>query len=335
MNRSIEASKNAPIDVKQGKSKPEKQLVSSRMHERALLSAVMQESEYSDPDIEEDEDEEPGMLDLDIKNLNDPFKVSAIADTIFINDQQDNTLDAVTPQSIFSHHSSSIDDIRKNVITWIIYISHDYSMGSNTWYQAIEYFDFLLAVKKVPRKEMHVAGITCLWMSAKFVERSVPKLKDLASYFNGNISIDGFLKYEKIILQAIDYQLSVPTPKMFIRRYLDVVAADASVAEAANFFCELTIWEVGFHAYHCDILAIAAVALGSMCIGENFPKERIIEYSHNQDMGAVKQCCELLLNTATQVLADPKNIIYQRYSNDNLVGVIHNLNLSLSLLENL
>ena len=302
------------------------------------LLGTMDDSEYSDPDFEEEEENDEDsdhMFDFDRANINKPWKVAKYADKIFEIDQNDLSLKEVTAEKINSFYTNSIEDIRKNVLTWIIYIAQDYSMLSNTWYQAIEYFDCFLAATKIPRKEMHVAGLTCLWMSAKMEERSIPKLKDIASYIDSSIPTDLFVQYEKKILQAIDFQLSPPTPKLFLRRYLEVISAEENVIKVANFFCELSLWELAFREFHPDILALASVALGKVCCNEYCPIDRLITYSHNRDLETVKEICRQLLIVATEISNNPKNIILQRYFDDTEEGSIKNIDLSLSLVNDL
>ena len=57
MNLAPSASTNAPIDAKQAKTKIEQHFGASIAYDRRIPIVVDQESEYSDPDIEEDEDE--------------------------------------------------------------------------------------------------------------------------------------------------------------------------------------------------------------------------------------------------------------------------------------
>ena len=242
--------------------------------------------EYSDPEIEEEEEESDDdiemMFELDRNNLNKIGRVAKYADKIFQIDQKDSTLDQISADKINSFYTTSIEELRKNVVTWIIYIAQDYSMLSNTWYQAVEYFDTLLSSIKIPRKEMHIAGLTCLWMSAKMEERSIPKLSDLAAYFDASIATENFVNYEKKILEAIDFQLSMPTPKLYLRRYLDVIDAEENVLKVANFFCEISLWELSFHNFHPDILALSSVVLGKLCIGEYCPIDMLLTYSHQR-----------------------------------------------------
>ena len=295
--------------------------------------------EYSDPDIEEEEEESDDdiemMFELDRNNLNKIERVAKYADKIFEIDQNDTTLDHISADKINSFYTTSIEELRKNVVTWIIYIAQDYSMLSNTWYQAVEYFDSLLSSVKIPRKEMHIAGLTCLWMSAKMEERSIPKLSDIAAFFDASMPTECFVNYEKKILQAIDFQLSMPTPKLYLRRYLDVIDAEESVLRVANFFCELSVFELSFHSYHPDILALSSVVLGKICIGEYCPIDRLLTYSHGRPINLVKECCKQLLLVAQGVSENPKNIILQRYFDDTEEGSIKNIDLSLSLVDDI
>lgn len=281
--------------------------------------------EYSDPDIEEeDENDVPysNLFELDRKNINEQTEIAKYADTIFSIARDDDSGNYINSQNVKSHYTKPIDDLRKSVVTWMVYIFQEYRMGSNTLYQAVTYFDALLSVQKIPRKDFHLAGITALWMSAKMEERSVPKLKDLASYFTETISIDCFIEYEKKILMAMDFQLTYPHAKLFLRRYIEVIDAEPAIIEASNFFAELSLWYLEFLDFHPEIIALAAICLGKLTLGEYCPVARLITYSHNQDKKQIRVCAELMIGYCKEILADPKHMLTQRYSFPELVGAI-------------
>ncbi|EAY19862.1 Cyclin, N-terminal domain containing protein [Trichomonas vaginalis G3] len=315
---------NANINQLQKRPQTAEEIFRSRMEQIRKINTTSFD-EYSDPEIEEEDDSDDlyktcliwiSKISTTKQNLqNMQIKFSAL---------QEATIPGnfINSESILSHYTKPIDDLRKSVITWIVYIFQEYRMCSNTLYQAVTYFDALLSVQKVPRKEFHLAGITALWMSSKMEERSVPKLKDLASYFTEGVTVDRFIEYEKKILVALDFQLTYPHTKLFLRRYIDVIDAEQVIIEAANFFAEVSLWYIEFLDFHPEIIALAAICLGKICLGEYCPLARLLSYSHNQDKVQIRNCAERLVKYACLILKDPKHMLTQRYSFPELEGAI-------------
>jgi cyclin B len=101
--------------------------------------------------------------------------------------------------------------------------------------------------------------MTAMLLACKYEEVSVPVVEDLVTvsaraYTNGQV-----LEIEKWILNTLEFNMSVPTPDVFMRRFLKETDYDRKVHLVSFFMLELCLVEYQMLKYHPSLLAAAVV----------------------------------------------------------------------------
>lgn len=293
--------------------------------------------EYSDPETEsyESESYDPldEMLDIDIRNLNDPMRLSKYAEMIFCKARDDFGSIVSSNEVLTSTQNLEAPHWHETCVKWIFKIHREYEMRRDTLFEAVAYLNIVFARRKVEISDLQLLTVTCLWMAAKIEEGVVAKLDEMCEICSDNVTQQDFVRCEREVLMMLGFKLNYPTSIFFLRRLLDAIEANKEIREASKFFCELSLIYIDFLDYQPDVIALAAASLGKVCLGEYCPTRRMCLYGHVEAVDRVKQCCARMLHFAREIVATPGHYLLARYALGKSTGAICRLNLADCLVD--
>ncbi|KAK8889195.1 cell division [Tritrichomonas musculus] len=296
--------------------------------------------EYSDPEFNDnsstsyDSDDDvdfEGMPEVDQRNLNKPEKLAKYAETIFSIAIQDIPTTSASSNDFKNIQTEITPVMHETAVKWIFRIQAQYQMSNDALYEAVAYLNTILSKSPVRKSQLQLITVTCIWMASKIEERSVPKLEDLSTMCSNQYGADDFVKCERKLLRILDFRLSFPTSKFFLRRLLDSIDAEPAIIEVADFFCDLSLMPLEFVDFSPNVIAFAAVCLGKLCLNEFCPTLRLMAYAHMNDLEDVKKCGAGMLQYAPTILNDPKHVLYIRYNGPNTTHSVFEMNLSIDM----
>ena len=71
----------------------------------------------------------------------------------------------------------------------------------------------------IPRQNLQLAGVTSLWIAAKYEEMYSPELADFVYITDNAYKAYELRHMECIMLRALDFRLGGPLPIHFLRRF--------------------------------------------------------------------------------------------------------------------
>lgn len=158
--------------------------------------------------------------------------------------------------------------MRAILIDWLSEVNDKYRLRSETLYLAVNLIDRFLAVVAVDRKKLQLVGVTGLLLAAKYVEIYPPQLEELVRVSGRAYTRDEILSMEHKMLGALGFHLSVPTPYVFLIRFLKAAGADAETAYRARYFLERGTLEYRMLKYIPSVMAASAVYMALRCRGD-------------------------------------------------------------------
>lgn len=244
--------------------------------EHALMqkpAIVVVSDEYSDPsDIEydtlseeeseyydEDEKEQELFVEIDLQHAGKLCEVSRLAGIIFKKAIDEESACAVDKEKILETQKFIKPKHRELVVRWIIQLNYHYKLTSDTLYNAITYLDIFLSKVPIPLEKLQLYAAVCYWISAKIDNRCQPSVSEFSNVSNEKFTVAQFSAAEVQIISALNFVLSYPTSKLFMRRILYLTSNDQLIIEMTNFFTEIALqkWEfVGIPPYTCAISAV-------------------------------------------------------------------------------
>lgn len=135
---------------------------------------------------------------------------------------------------------------------------YKFELMDETLYLTVNLIDRFLAAQPVVRKKLQLVGVTAMLLACKYEEVSVPVVEDFIVisdkaysrkevlemvYKTKSIYLFPFLNniirfriydllvclQEKLMINTLQFNLSIPTPYVFMRRFLKAAQADKKV----------------------------------------------------------------------------------------------------------
>ena len=120
--------------------------------------------------------------------------------------------------------------MRGILVDWLIEVHRKFELVPESLYLTINIVDRFLAVKAVPRRELQLAGISAMLIACKYEEIWAPEVSDFIAISDNAYVREQVLIMEKVILGKLGWYLTVPTPYVFLVRYIKAsVPADKEV----------------------------------------------------------------------------------------------------------
>lgn len=105
-------------------------------------------------------------------------------------------------------------------------------------------------------------------IASKYEEIYAPQVDEFCYITDNTYAREDVLAMERTVLDSLNFELTQPTIKTFLRRCLRAAECDAKVEFLANFLAELALLEYTFLRFSQSTIAAAAVSLALMTLGK-------------------------------------------------------------------
>jgi hypothetical protein len=169
-------------------------------------------------------------------------------------------------------------------------VAAEFRLVSDTLYAAVAYVDRVLSVRRVERPRLQLVGVAATLVAAKYEEIYAPSADEFVYITDGTYTRAEVLAAETDVLAALGFELSAPTAKTFLRRFVKAAAADGGfpradagdastsaspsapaydrrLAPLAAYICELGLLEYAALQWRPSTVAAAAVTVARWALG--------------------------------------------------------------------
>jgi len=133
-------------------------------------------------------------------------------------------LDAILrSSSMLEQHPGLQPRMRAILLDWLIEVCEVYKLHRETFYLAVDYLDrYLHGERQVLKTHLQLIGITCLFVAAKVEEIYPPKIGEFAYVTDGACTERDILNHEKILLQALGWDICPITVIAWLGVYMQL-----------------------------------------------------------------------------------------------------------------
>lgn len=156
--------------------------------------------------------------------------------------------------------------MRSILVDWMIEVSLEYNLSNDTLFLAVSCLDRLLSATTITRHQLQLAGTACLFIAAKYEETTPPSIHSFVDITDSTYTKADLLAMEQLVLQRIDYHLTLPTIKTFLRMLLHKYQADRPVYFLSSYIAELSLLEYKLLDASPSKIAAAAFVWAHMCL---------------------------------------------------------------------
>ena len=142
-----------------------------------------------------------------------------------------------------TQHQTIKANMRAVLLDWLADVCETFRLQRKTYYLATDFIDrFLTISHDIPKEDLQLIGITCLFIAAKFEQTYLPRLSDFSYVTGGACTDENILTKEGDILKVLNWNLSRPvTPIDWLNFYLQssVVENDDDSFSSPPKYCPL------------------------------------------------------------------------------------------------
>lgn len=120
--------------------------------------------------------------------------------------------------------------MRGILVDWLVQVHNKFELSQETLYLTINLVDRFLASKATPRKELQLVGLGAMLIASKYEEIWAPEVSELVFISDSTYTSKQILIMEKKILGQLEWSLTVPTPYVFLVRFIKASMTDAKVS---------------------------------------------------------------------------------------------------------
>ena len=156
--------------------------------------------------------------------------------------------------------------MRGILVDWLVEVAEEYKLVPDTLFLSVAYIDRCLSTQVVQRAQLQLVGVTCMLIAAKYEEIYAPQVDEFCYITDNTYTRDQVLDMERQVLALLSFELTQPTCKSFLRRFLRAAEADHKAEFLACFLAELSLLDYAFlpHLPSCVAASCVLVALWTL-----------------------------------------------------------------------
>ncbi|KAH1119318.1 hypothetical protein GLYMA_17G204900v4 [Glycine max] len=266
------------------------------------------------------------IVDIDSVELKDPQVWSSYApdiyNSIFVreferrpsSDYMDMLQQDITPS------------MRGILIDWLVEVSEEYKLLPDTLYLTVNLIDRSLSQSLVQKQRLQLLGVTCMLIASKYEEICAPRVEEFCFITDNTYTKAEVLKMESEVLNLLHFQLSVPTTKTFLRRFILASQSSYKVSYVeleflANYLAELTLVEYSFLQFLPSLIAASAVLLARWTLNQSeHPWNSTMEHYTNYKVSELKTTVLALADLQHDMKGCSLNSIREKYKQQKECG---------------
>ncbi|KAI5576634.1 hypothetical protein BDE02_09G057600 [Populus trichocarpa] len=206
--------------------------------------------------------------------------------------------------------------MRSILVDWLIDVHRKFLLMPETLYLTINIVDRFLALKLVPRRELQLVGISSMLIACKYEEIWAPEVNDFVRISDNAYIREQVLAMEKEILGKLEWYLTVPTPYVFLVRYIKAsIPSDEETENLVFFLSELGLMQYPVVVKYGPSKIAASAVYAARCTLDKIPfwTETLKHHTgYTEDM--LRDCAKLLVHFHTAAAESKLKAVYKKFS---------------------
>ncbi|KAJ6852943.1 G2/mitotic-specific cyclin S13-7-like [Iris pallida] len=217
--------------------------------------------------------------------------------------------------------------MRAILADWLIEVHSKFELMPESLYLTFHVIDRYLSAEgvAVPRRELQLVGVGAMLIACKYEEIWAPEVADFVAISDRAYSREQILATEKAILNKLEWSLTVPTPYVFLVRFIkasSVCCDDKEMEHMVFFLAELGLMQYSVVVAHTPSMIAASAVYVARCTLKKDPLWTSALRCHTGlAEPQLLDCAELLVRAHAAAPTDKLRFVYKKYSSSQLGGV--------------
>nr|XP_016472047.1 PREDICTED: G2/mitotic-specific cyclin-1-like [Nicotiana tabacum] len=201
---------------------------------------------------------EEALIDIDSDDAKNPLAVVDYVNDLYPNYRKMEGYSCVSPNYMTQQFDIN-ERMRAILVDWLIEVHHKFELREETLFLTVNSIDRFLEKQTVARKKLQLVGLVAMLLACKYEEVSVPVVDDLVIISDNAYRRKEVLEMETLMLNTLQFNMSVPTAYVFMRRFLKAAQADKKLEVLSFFLIELCLVEYEMLKFPPSFMAAAVV----------------------------------------------------------------------------
>ncbi|XP_030447165.1 G2/mitotic-specific cyclin-2 [Syzygium oleosum] len=277
-------------------------------HTEAMLEEIDRMEEVEMEDVAE----EP-VTDIDSCDKENQLAVAEYIDDLYKFYKKAEASSCVPPN--YMDQQQDINErMRGILIDWLIEVHYKFELMDETLYLTVNLIDRFLAVQPVVKKKLQLVGVTAMLLACKYEEVSVPVVEDLILISDKAYSRKEVLEMERLMVNTLHFNMSVPTPYVFMRRFLKAAQSDKKLELLSFFIIELSLVEYEMLKFPPSLLAASAIYTAQCTIAGTKRWSTTCEWHTSYPEAQLLECARLMVTFHQRAGSGKLTGVHRKYS---------------------
>ena len=185
--------------------------------------------------------------------------------------------------------------MRSILVDWLVEVGLEYRLSSDTLFMSVAFIDRFLSLKDVKRNKLQLVGITSMLVASKYEEIYAPQVDEFCFITDNTYNREEVLNMERDLLRLLEFDLTQPNTKTFLRRYIKAASAEISLDVVFEFLvsylAELTLMDYSLLKFLPSQIAASCIVLGLFLLDKPTWSGTLTHYS-SYVPSDLKECVE-------------------------------------------
>ncbi|KAL5813310.1 hypothetical protein ACOSQ3_028260 [Xanthoceras sorbifolium] len=225
------------------------------------------------------------------------------------------------PENYMSFQTDITPHMRDILINWLIEVHFKFELMHETLYLMVTLLDHYLSQVKIKKSEMQLVGLTALLLASKYEDFWHPRVKDLISISAESYTRNQMLGMEKLMLRTLKFRLNVPTPYVFMLRFLKAAQSDTKLEHLAFYLIELSLVQYEALKFKPSLLCASAIYVARCTLHMTPVWTPLLGKHARYDVSHIRDCAEMILRFQKAAKRGKLKVTYEKYTKPDLSGV--------------
>ncbi|KAJ4838348.1 hypothetical protein Tsubulata_026396 [Turnera subulata] len=199
-------------------------------------------------------------------NIEDPQLCATIACDIYKHLRESETKKRPSTDFMERIQKDINSSMRAILVDWLVEVAEEYRLVPDTLFLTVNYIDRYLSGNPMNRQKLQLLGVACMMIAAKYEEICAPQVEEFCYITDNTYFRDEVLEMESSVLNYLKFEMTAPTAKCFLRRFVRAAQGISEVPSMqleclANYITELSLLEYSMLCYAPSIIAASAIFL--------------------------------------------------------------------------
>lgn len=279
----------------------------------ASETTLDQRDHHMEEEVEMEDIFEESVVDIDACDDGNHLAVVEYVEDLYAHYRRMESCSLVSPDYMTQQFDIN-EKMRAILIDWLVEVHHKFDLQHETLFLTVNLIDRFLAKQSVIRKNLQLVGLVAMLLACKYEEVSVPVIDDLIFISDKAYSRSQILETEKLMLNTLEFNMSLPTPYVFMKRFLKAAQSDSKHDQLSFFLMELCLVEYEMLKFPPSFLAAASVYTAQCSLYGLNQWSKTCEWHTNYTEDQLLECSRMIVGYHQKAAIGRLTGVYRKYN---------------------